>query len=244
MSVLALSDELLSEYLNFRFQRAFNESLVEKLFKFIQPALVAPAQHPVFSDPAALGQFAGDPVINLVAVPDGVNDVSAYLVSKTRLKLQLVTQKDSKKSYAQLNVLAVGLGFERLNMLLSGSYQAGGQKQEALSHIKALLSDAESITITDRYLAQENNWQQCREVLSEVLPRTSIRVTLISERFNRHTELEELCSQWKVKARQIGRSVHDRYIETDRLQILLSSGLFHLSVKSNTDLTYVVKIKS
>ena len=47
----------------------------------------------------------------------------------------------------------------------------------------------------------------------------------------------------RASVQNINQNIHDRYIETDKVKILLSSGLYHLSTNSQKDFTYMVKIK-
>lgn len=240
MTALCLSDELVDEYLKFRFSDSFDKKMVSNLLRYIQPALVSVDQSSYLQSADLASQLVGDPIIKLVN--SCKND---ELVQQTTLKLQLVNQKNTDLQYTQLNIGATP-NFERLDMLLAGEYINATNKKEALLHIKALLSDAERVKITDRYLFENNDsWKQCKEVLEQILPKKQLApLKIITVNFNRHRELEAICKDWKgVKSEQIGRNVHDRYIETDSVKIMLSSGLFHLSEKSDKDLTYVVKIK-
>lgn len=240
MSILCLSNELLEEYLKFRFSSSFNKDVVTKLLKFIQPALASKNQSSFFDDPSVAPQLTADPIINMVAPCN-----EEELIRQTVLKIQLVRNKNSGANFTQLNIGA-SPNLECLDMLLAGEYINATNKEEALRHIKALLSDAERVKVTDRYLIENNNsWKQCKEVLEQILPKKQLApLKIITVNFNRHRELEAICKEWGgVKAAQIGNNVHDRYIETDKLVILLSSGIFHLSPNSNTDLTYVVKVK-
>ncbi len=242
---MCLSDDLIEEYINFKYGNSFDTRLVTKLLKFIQPALVCTSQHPLFQDISAVGQFTADPIINLTNFEAETSQLTAsQLVDKTILKVQLVTKKNNNADFTQLDINALSDNFERLNMLLTGVHETNTHKQEALNHIKALISDAEFVKITDFYIHKNNNWKQSESVLDEILPRKNILVKIIADNFDKHVPLEKLFTDWKVKAEQINQNVHDRYIETDKIKIMLSSGIFHLSKKSDKDLTYTVRIKN
>lgn len=243
MQAISLSDELVTEYLNFRHDSKFDKDLVTKLFKYIQPALVSICQNTVFNDPSAVSQFSADPIIKLTNTPDEIKNVAQHLVEQTSLKLQLVTKKDSTANFTQLNINAPSENFERLDMLLAGTYIEKKHKQEAINHIKALIANAKFVKVTDKYLQENNSWQQCKDVLEAILPKQNILLKFISMDFNKHKDLKAICSDWTVKGEKISSNTHDRYIETDKLIIMLSSGILHLSTNSTTDLTYVVKIK-
>ena len=245
MHALCLSDDLIEEYINFKHGSSFDTRLVTKLLKFIQPALVCTSQHPLFKDVSAAGQFVADPIINLTSLDAETSQLTAsQLVDKTILKVQLVSQKDNNADFTQLDINAISDNFERLNMLLTGVHETSTHKQEALNHIKALISDAEFVKITDFYIHKNNSWEQSKSVLDEILPRKNLLVKVITDKFDKHASLVKLFADWKVKAEQINPSVHDRYIETNKVKIMLSSGIFHLSKNSNTDLTYTVRIKN
>lgn len=241
MSALCLSNELLKEYLKFRFTSSFNKDVVTKLLTFIQPALVSKNQNPVFDDPSIAPQLTADPIINMV---EPCNEEE--LVRQTVLKIQLVRNKNNNANFTQLNIQPISVNFENLNMLLAGQYNSSRNKQAAIKHIADLLSNADFVKITDRYIAADDlHWQQCKEVLEAILPKKELNpLRIITDNFKRHSDLKNIYSGWDVKAKQIETNEHDRYIETDKLIILLSSGLFHLSTNSNTDLTYVVKVKN
>lgn len=245
MQALCLSDDLIEEYINFKHGSSFDTRLVTKLLKFIQPALVCTSQHPLFKDVSAVGQFTADPIINLTNLEAETSQLTARkLVDKTILKIQLVAQKNNTADFTQLNINALSDNFERLNMLLTGVHETNTHKQEALDHIKALISDADYVKITDFYIHKNNNWEQSKSVLDEILPRKNVLVKIITDKFDKHASLKQIHSGWNVKAAQINPSVHDRYIETNKVKIMLSSGIFHLSKNSNTDLTYTVRIKN
>lgn len=241
MSALCLSNELLKEYLKFRFTSSFNKDVVTKLLTFIQPALVSKNQNPFFDDPSIAPQLTADPIINMV---EPCNEEE--LVRQTVLKIQLVRNKNNNANFTQLNIQPISVNFENLNMLLAGQYSSSRNKQAAIKHIADLLSNADFVKITDRYIAADDlHWQQCKEVLEAILPKKELNpLRIITDNFKRHSDLKNIYSGWDVKAKQIETNEHDRYIETDKLIILLSSGLFHLSTNSNTDLTYVVKVKN
>lgn len=241
MSVLCLSNELLEEYLKFRFTTSFNKDVVTKLLTFIQPALVSKNQSSFFNDPSIAPQLTADPIINIV---EPCNEEE--LVSQTVLKIQLVRSKNNNANFTQLNIQPISVNFENLNMLLAGQHSSSRNKQAAVKYIADLLSNAEFVKIKDRYIAADDlHWQQCKEVLEAILPKKELNpLRIITNNFQRHSDLKNIYSGWGVKAKQIETNEHDRYIETDKLIILLSSGLFHLSPNSNTDLTYVVKVKN
>lgn len=245
MTILCLSDDLIDEYLKFKLNSNYNQEIVTKLLKFIQPALVSTCQHKLLQDPSAANQFTSDPIINLIQINASVELCPKHqLVNQTTLKLQLVTKKDKNVEFTQLNIKATSESFEQLNMLLAGIHPTKTNKKEAVSHIKSLLSDAVFVNITDKYIAKDTaHWNQCKSIIEEIIPHREIKLKIITDSFNKHKDLTSICASWNIKYNKIRNNVHDRYIETDKLIILISSGVFHLSTTSNTDLTYIVKVK-
>lgn len=238
MSLLCLSDDLVTEYLNYKFDKNFDKNKIEKLFKYLQPFLVSQNQDKRFEDIALIAQLSADAVFKIVkAMP------ANELVKKTTLKLQLTSTKN-EVDFTQLNIDAFPAYTEKLAMRLSGTYPNNKNKHDAIKHIKALLSDAVFIKITDRYLAaDENQWIDSKSVIEAIAPKNKIKLTICTQGFKKHSDLRNICSDWEVKAKKISKNNHDRYIETDKVNILLSSGVFHLSPSSETDFTYVVNVK-
>lgn len=208
------------------------------MLKYIQFFLVSQNQHQIFSDPSFVAQINNDPLLNMV---DSCTENE--LVNYTTLKLQLV-DKYSIVTFTQVNVVPILANSEKLDMTIGATFENATGKDKAIDHIKALLSDAKYINITDGYVEYDSNqWTENKKLLDKILPKKAIDITILTKGFSKKAELESLCSQWNIKSKEIGINIHDRYIETDKLKILLSSGLFHLSTNSHKDFTYMVKVK-
>jgi len=106
------------------------------------------------------------------------------------------------------------------------------------------LSDAKWIKITDNYIEYDSNqWNENKNILQNILPRLNIDIRIACGSFTKKNDLKTIYSDWNIKSENINQNIHDRYIETDKVKILLSSGLYHLSTNSQKDFTYMVKIK-
>lgn len=238
MSALCLNNTLVSEYLNYISQDSFDTKKVQNMLKYIQSFLVSQNQHQFFSDPSFVMQINNDPLLNMV---DSCSEDE--LVKFTALKLQLVDKCDSV-TFTQVNVVPILANSEKVDMTIGATFENATGKDKAIEHIKALLSDAKYINITDGYIEYDNNqWSENKNLLDTILPKKVIDITFIASNCTKKSELASLCSQWNIKTKIIGANIHDRYIETDKIKILLSSGLYHLSTNSQKDLTYMVKIK-
>lgn len=238
MSNLCLNDKLVSEYLRYISNSSFDKVLVTKLLKYIQPFLVSINQHKIFSDPAFSMQINNDPLLKIVS-----NCSEEDLVQNTTLKVQLV-DKNPSKTFVELNINPLLVNGEKLDMTLGATFENANGKDKANNHIKNLLSDAKWIKITDSYIEYDNNqWNENINTLKNILPRLNINITIVCGNFTKKADLKIIYNDWNIKSENINQNIHDRYIETDKVKILLSSGLYHLSTNSQKDFTYMVKIK-
>ena len=247
MSAICLSNELVEQYLKFSFKKSFDKNIIQKLFKYLQSFLVSTNQHRAFQDPAFLPQIATDPLLNPVG-----NLSKEELVKKTTLKLMLVDKK-TDTNYTEVNIKPILVNQEKIDMLITATYVNSNDKQEAINHIKNLVSDGKYIKIIDRYLPIQNSWSQNLALLKEILPQSKKDIIFEcgSQTYNESSlnssqkqELKNICNLWTIKSFQLNDAlIHDRYIETDKLKILLSSGWYNISTNSNKDFTYSVKIK-
>lgn len=243
MADLALNDVLINEYLNYKFQDNYNSNIIRKLFKYIQPFAIR-NDNIWLSDPGMAHQLETDPMIEII---DPCSD--AILVQNTVLKF-MITDTHISSSYKTLNL---NNSLELLKPKYGATYINAANKINANEHIKFLLSDARWVKITDGYIATSRRWNDNKNILSNIIPLSSIDVKIVGADKNlrinsisqsKQNELKTLSSNlWNVGAISLPINVHDRYIETDKLKILLSSGLEHLSVTSPKDFTYIVEIK-
>lgn len=240
MADLALNNTLIDEYLKYKFQDDYTPQTIRKLFKYIQPF---PIKEGFFDDPSIAMQMESDPLIEIV---DDCSDEE--LVHDTVLKLMLV----DSASIVRYRTLNINDSYEKLKPKYVGTYPNRMDKNKAQKHIKALLSDANWVTITDGYISSRSEWSNNQNIIKDIVPFKDLDLTIIgadkeSRKFSlsasEKSELALFCNEWIVKVSSIGNNIHDRYIETDKLKILLSSGLCHLSSTSNKDFTYVVEIK-
>lgn len=236
MADLALNDALIDEYLKFKFQYDYKPDIIRKLFKYIQPF---PLREDFYDDPSIMMQLENDPLIEIV---DNCSDED--LVQESILKLMLVDIFISVP-HRTLNINDV---YEKLKPQYSGTYPNKMGKDKAQEHIKALLSDAKYIIITDGYITTQ--WSVNKELIKDIVPFMALDLTIVGANKDikknilnksEKKDLELICSDWNIKVSSLGTNIHDRYIKTDKLKILLSSGLYNLSA-TNKDFTYVVEM--
>ena len=238
MSNLCLNDNLVSEYLKYISNSNFDKNLLKKLLKYIQPFFFFINQHKIFLDPAFPMQINNDPLLKIIA--DCSED---DLVKATSLKIQLIENNPSK-SFVELSINPLLANSEKLDMTLGATFENSIGKDKANKHIKDLLSDAKWIKITDNYIEYDSNqWNENKNILQNILPRLNIDIRIACGSFTKKNDLKTIYSDWNIKSENINQNIHDRYIETDKVKILLSSGLYNLSTNSQKDFTYMVKIK-
>ncbi len=243
MADLALCDSLIDEYLNYKFQSSYNQNTIRKLFKYIQPFSIRD-DNCWMEDPSFAPQLENDPMIETIA---SCSDQS--LVQNTLLKFMLTETTTLSLPYKILNI---NDNFEKLKPKYGATYTSSLDKSKAIEHIKYLLLDAGWVIVTDGYISTSRQWSNNKATLSSIIPIRQMNVKIIGgDRNNgnstistaQKTELEQVSSNnWNVQVSSIPNNCHDRYIETDKLKILLSSGLEHMSITSNKDFTYIVEI--
>ena len=242
MADLALSSSLIDEYIKYKFNEAFDTNKMRKLLKYIQPFAIRRTHSDFFSDPSTPSQFS-DPLVEVI---DDCSDDE--LVQNSRLKLMLIDKIIQPiPLFTTLNILNT---YEKLQPKYGATYPNARDKDKAQNHIKALLSDAQWIKITDGYIAN-TKWRNNKTLIDFLVPHTAIDLIIVGcagQTKPQITSIEQnalqtIHSGWHVQAQAIQNNIHDRYIETDRVKILLSSGLYHLSTSSQKDFTYIVEIQ-
>lgn len=243
MADLALSNHLIDEYLKYKFQDDYNPNTIRKLFKFIQSFALRNDSN-WMNDPSIPIQLESDPLIEII---DTCSDDD--MVQASVLKLMLVDTL-LRTSYINLNITN---DFEKLKQKYGARYPNAIDKDKAQKHIKALLSDAHYVIITDGYIGTSRKWDDNKILIADIVPNNNIDLTIVG--FNKENNIDVIDSSSKaelrtiipnlsdVKGKILPQNIHDRYIETDKLRILISGGLEHLSLSSDKDFTYIVELR-
>ncbi len=235
--MLALNESLLNKFIEiFIKQDPFIlDGTTSKLIKYLQlPVAVSPHQNPLFAQPQIASQQG-----SLFKIHEKTTDDE--LVASTTLKLMLVD------TYASTSFITVNITdhLEMLDIRYSATYKSRRSRDKAKQHIKALLKDARYITLTDQFMTA-SAWNTNKGILFDICPIKSMNLKLCSEpqiTQDQKNELNTHCTDWNISGSRFDRSrIHDRYIETDKFEILLSSGLLYLQEDSK-DFTYTVKLK-
>jgi len=240
--MLALHCDLISEYIAFQRGQVgqYDKETIEKLFKYLHPFKMSRIQkeHIGLSDEIA-SALAGNGVIKIRNFIDE-ND----LIKNTKLKIMLTKDSDDGTyPYPYINILN-----DEVDVSFTATYKSEEDRVKAKEHIRALLLDASEISIYDKYLSANNSsWNSNKQVLCDILPMKVMDINIycdINWTSNRQNDLESYCSDWIINKESWDTNMHDRYIETDKVIILLSSGFINLPLTDKSkDFTYIVKIK-
>jgi hypothetical protein len=242
--MLALQCDLISEY--FAFQKGkkenYDKGTILKLFKYLHPFTISVSQKNDIGLSDEIVQALSDDGLIKIRNRQDEND----LIQNTTLKVMLL--KDSANGtfpYPYINILD-----DEIDVNFTATYKSGDTRIKAIEHIKQLLLDSTDIKIFDKYLFYKKNWKINRDIIVNIFPKNSnikiytdkkenindVKITIDKELF-----FKRICFT-NLKTCNPKANLHDRYIETNKYQILLSSGLYYLS-NEKKDFTYIVKVK-
>ena len=243
--MLAIESNLISEYIAFQRKdiSKYNNETISKLFKYIHPFKMSVTQKNSIglSDEEAQALSAGD----FVKIRNFNNENE--LIQNTTFKIMLSKANSNQTlSYPYINILN-----DETDISITATYKDSESRLKAREHIKALVNDAIEIKIYDRYLSKINrdndSWNSVNlQLLLDILPLKRISIKIYCEynwNNSRKMDLKNYYNNWNISKYDYPRNMHDRYIETDKVIILLSSGFIHLADSSSKDFTYSVKIK-
>ena len=234
---IALSDKLLEEFFEFKKGNIRDKELLQKLFGYLQPFSISRNQ---------LDNLDLDIAIKskIISGGDIITPVNAttekQLINSTLYKIMLT---DNKNHYPYVNIL-----LDKIEINYTATYKKNENRDKAKEHIKNILSEESQIDIIDRYLSPQSNrqWEKIFELLKYILPDRYIRLNIyfdnsISSRDIKNI-LENYNHKWSVNLNNYDNSIHDRYIESEKVKILLSSGFLNLA-NTEKDFTYIIKAK-
>lgn len=240
--MLALNRELLEKFEDMFIlrQAVVADDKIQRFIKYLHlPVKISTHQDVKYQNPQIAKQ--GRNLFNIVNKSDNTE-----LVKATKLKLMLGTSNRST-GYVETDIMN-----DKLSPNFSSTYKAGESRAQAREHIKSLLEDATNIDIYDRYLSSvdiNNNYDVWRRknlnLLKNILPQKSIIINVYCEynwNISRKQDLKNYCTSWSINKHPWSNSIHDRYIITDKVEILLSSGLSNLDDNSNKDFSYIVSL--
>lgn len=212
---LAMEDELLRHWQAFKHAQPHDTRIVEQLLHLYKPphiSCVRQLEHLGIQDPALKSQLANQGL---------VNQSLEELASKTDYKIVLALKNDC---HPYVCIQGDALRAEYILTSLPGSSR---NKSQAL--LSALMQNAGTILIQDRYLQQ--NWQRT-QMFFDLLPKKPLSL-IFGESLDQRikTALKQRCADWKIKhdSRRTYSSHHDRYLRIDEaIEVVVTSGLDYL----------------
>lgn len=224
---LVLSDELLSQFYEFRKNGVYDQKLVEKLLHYYKPVYL--------TNIAQLERIGHQPDTTLkinLAKSGLVRQSLEELARKTRFKVILCTDRD--------DFPFVNIHGDKLENNYSGTFLRGEPRAKAMAHIEALCADAKSeIIVYDKYFA---NFRDNVEVLKRIFPkcRLTIRFDRGSLSAYQQGRLSSACPAWNLSEEPLP-DYHDRYLIIDnKMEIVLTSGFQYLT-DDRKEFTYLVR---
>jgi len=234
---IALSDKLLEEFFEFKKGNIRNRELLQKLFKYLQPFSISRRQLDNLDLDIAIKSkiiSGGDIIIPVDAKTEN------QLINSTLYKIMLT---DNKNSYPYVNIL-----LDEVDINYTATYKEGENRDKAKEHIKNLLSNATKIRIIDKYLSPPSNgqWNKIFRLLKYILPNKEIILNIYFDNSLSQRDVKNILKnynhKWTINLNRYNDLIHDRYIESEKLKILLSSGFLNLANRVK-DFTYIVKEK-
>jgi hypothetical protein len=242
MANIAVSNGVLEQVLKYQCSQE-DKQLAPLIFKRLScPFLVRQKQlEELQYDAAFIKQLAThNSLLKLIDV-----DTVLEQVNKTKFKL-LLTIGDVEDTDEFTIVDArqpSGLDVAYFETFLSGQ-----DRNKAILHIKALLSDKQNIEIYDPYLVDKFN--KVKTILINILHQQAH--VFIYSYFKTDNEKQQIASQIRNHVKKIkcfnydGKNMHDRYIKANNrkgakdLEVILSSGFEYLA-DNDKDITYMIK---
>lgn len=230
---IALSDDLIKEFLAFKGNN-FDKEVIAKLFKYLHPFKIGKHQQHLFQ-PEILKQLVANPIF----IHPSSATTAISLIKDTRFKIMLTKDRNV---YPYINILD-----DEIDVNFNALYKANDDRSKAIAHIKDLLEDTTYIEIIDEYLFKTGStqWNQNFKLLKEILPFKRVKIQFITIKKVEQeqvfkTQMKSYCNDWNIPNFKTQTGIHDRYIKTDKVTILLSSGIDYLHDISK-DLTYLVR---
>ena len=228
---IALSDELLLDFYNFKHNKKYKNSNIQALFNYYKtPHItnIAQLKRIGITDSTLLAQLVKK---NLT------HQTLLELCDKSIFKIIL---DSSKSDYPYVNIYG-----DTLENNYSATFYRGELRTKAQEHIKSLLKDAKNIFIYDKYF--ENNWNDTQKFFKDIMPKKPLSIFYKEYHLeNKKSQIKKIYSKWTLKKDTLQdkhHQLHDRYLIIDnKIEIILTSGFDYL-FDDGKDFTYLVRVK-
>lgn len=229
---IALEDELLKAFYQFKQGSECDSKLVTQLLTFYRPYLTCVSQ---------LNRIGmGDNSLHAQLAASGwVDQTVEMLAQSTGLKLILSSKQSD---YPYVNVT----GGDMIEPNYTGTFK-NVPRLKAIAHLKALCLAAKSIAIYDPYLKsyQERGSKTIMDGIFSLFPMGVFSIYSDERAFLQSTKTDWLRTNSQLSFKPAERTSwkrHDRYLIIDKkVEVILSSGFDYL-FDTNGDFTYVVRL--
>jgi len=248
--MIAVNEYIIQEYLKYRkTDKDFDKNILQMFFQYYKPFVVSVKQliNIGYEKKTALLLYTNSEVFNKLSIRTSNIQNDTELIQDTKFKLMLTHNQDE---YPYINILN-----DKINREFSATYNANEDRIKAKEHIKALVKDAKYINIVDSYLYE--NWNTNFNLLKEILS-NNISIVIYSKYEDKLSSLDkDKLKKLKVFIQKIRnfnkndisiskiniKDIHDRYIITDKIIIIITSGINYIEDKEK-EFTYIVKSKN
>lgn len=224
----ALSDKLLEQYLLFKQYKKCDKFLVKKLLRFHTGEEFIYNQNQL--DKIGI-EVSKD--VEIALKRSRVNGKTENELARlTRYKLILT---DDKSDFPYVNIDS-----DHITTNVVGCFYQATPRDKAISHLKELCSSAKCITLYDKYLCENNNY----DILKSIISDKKITIRYVNKHLEDH-QIDDLktvlkqCDFEKINDTDIRH--HDRYIIIDnKFEIIITSG-FEFIKEPRRELTYIIR---
>ncbi|MBC2693794.1 MAG: hypothetical protein HF982_00635 [Desulfobacteraceae bacterium] len=213
---IALSDLLCRELNAFKHNQGFDVATVEKMLHLYKP--------PHITNVAQLKRIgiSNSPLEAQLAKAGLIEQTIEELAMKTLYKIVLDSE-NREFPYVNINNDPVQNNYAIL-------CAPGQDRDKAQDHVRALLENAKSVLIFDKYIAA--NWKSTRRLFDELMPQKSLSIFYADNHLQSVAgDIKKICRQWTIKPdrNKTYADHHDRYIRIDqKIEIVLTSGIDYL----------------
>ncbi len=228
---IVLSDELLKEFYNFKRNLAFNNNIIDRLLLYYKP--------PHITNFAQLKRVGiEDRVLISQLINKGLNRQTLEELSDKTIFKVILDKKNS--NYPYVNIFQ-----DEIENNYTATFKRNS-RDKAREHIKALLKNANSIFIYDKYLSSNDyNWSNCKKFFVDLIPKKPLTIFYKKDHLKQTfiSDIKKIYRNWKIKENKGAnyRDLHDRYLVIDnKMEIILTSG-FNYLFDEDKDFTYLIR---
>ncbi|QKF65504.1 hypothetical protein [Campylobacter corcagiensis] len=234
MIYLVLEDDLLLEYLKFKYNKKHNKYILLKILKFYKDGIVLTKnQIELIRKEISEFDLKDEHISSFVRQGYAIDSTIEDLAKQTRLKV--ILSKD-KNDFPYINING-----DKIENNFTATFKAEENRNKAKDHLNALLKNANEIMFYDKYI--NDNFDKFKEFINENIEKTRKKLYCYKLEQKNISIIKGLCKDWTIKSDdpRFEGYRHDRYIIVDgSIEIILTSGLCYL-YDIDKDFTYIIR---